>query len=292
MELRQLKYFLTVADMRSIVSAANALFLSRQAVSKAISQLEAELGTELFMRDSNGAFLTPAGVMFYDRIRSNVMELEQAKNEMQHYGEKYRHWVRVAFTVGTLQLYEKKILEFQAEQENFVIKYQECPEENLERLLAEHKVDLAITTAKPQEEQFVAVQIGEAPTGILMQRRGHMTKLTEKISPEDLRWAPLAAIQNAWSVGFARSCNLGLQYRGYDSYRLLSLTQTGLCAMLMPEMQAPDWKDLTWLPVEEAEPWRLYRVSLQSMESNALFQTAVDDLTIKVFEQVWWGGSG
>ena len=87
------------------------------------------------MRDSNGAFLTPAGVMFYDRIRSNVMELEQAKNEMQHYGEKYRHWVRVAFTVGTLQLYEKKILEFQAEQENFVIKYQECPEENLAQCL-------------------------------------------------------------------------------------------------------------------------------------------------------------
>ena len=60
MELRQLKYFLAVADARSFVSAASGLFVSRQAVSKAVGQLEAELGVELFVRDSNGAFLTPA----------------------------------------------------------------------------------------------------------------------------------------------------------------------------------------------------------------------------------------
>ena len=51
MELRQLKYFLTIADKRSIVGAANALYISRQAVSKAISQLESELGVDLFVRD-------------------------------------------------------------------------------------------------------------------------------------------------------------------------------------------------------------------------------------------------
>ena len=89
MELRQLKYFLTVADARSFVSAANDLYLSRQAVSKAVAQLETELGVELFVRDSNGAFLTPAGLMFYDRIRSSVMELELVRTEMQRYGARF-----------------------------------------------------------------------------------------------------------------------------------------------------------------------------------------------------------
>ena len=49
MEIRQLKYFLAVADQRSFVNAANVLFISRQAVSKAIAQLETELNVELFM---------------------------------------------------------------------------------------------------------------------------------------------------------------------------------------------------------------------------------------------------
>ena len=83
MELRQLKYFLAVADTRSFVSAAGDLYISRQAVSKAVAQLETELGVELFVRDTNGAFLTPAGLMFYDRIRSSVIELEQVREEMQ-----------------------------------------------------------------------------------------------------------------------------------------------------------------------------------------------------------------
>ena len=80
MELRQLKYFLEVADARSFVGAANNLFVSRQAVSKAVGQLEGELGVELFVRDPSGAFLTPAGLIFYDRIRSSVMELERVCN--------------------------------------------------------------------------------------------------------------------------------------------------------------------------------------------------------------------
>ena len=42
-ELRQLKYFLAVADARSFVSAAEKQFISRQAISKSVAHLEEEL---------------------------------------------------------------------------------------------------------------------------------------------------------------------------------------------------------------------------------------------------------
>ena len=79
MELRQLKYFLAVADARSFVAAAESQYISRQAISKSVAQLEQELNVELFMRDSGGAFLTPAGMMFYERVRSLVMELDSVR---------------------------------------------------------------------------------------------------------------------------------------------------------------------------------------------------------------------
>jgi len=82
-ELRQLRYFLSVADNRSFVSAAASLYISRQAVSKAISQLESELGVELFVRDPSGAFLTPTGLMFYERVRGIVMELDNLTEQMR-----------------------------------------------------------------------------------------------------------------------------------------------------------------------------------------------------------------
>ena len=97
MELRQLRYFLSVADTRSFVSAAGKLFISRQAISKAISQLESELNVELFMRDSNGAFLTPAGVMFYERVRTLVMEFDNLGADMKNYGTRFHQHIRLAF---------------------------------------------------------------------------------------------------------------------------------------------------------------------------------------------------
>ena len=100
MELRQLKYFLAVADARSFVSAADTLFISRQAISKSVAQLEQELNVELFMRDSGGAFLTPAGMMFYERVRSLVMELDSVRSQMQSYGKRYQQRLNIAFSIG------------------------------------------------------------------------------------------------------------------------------------------------------------------------------------------------
>lgn len=48
MDIRQLRYFVETARHGNIQAAADALFVSRQAVSKALTQLEQELGYPLF----------------------------------------------------------------------------------------------------------------------------------------------------------------------------------------------------------------------------------------------------
>ena len=112
MELRQLRYFLSVADCRSFVSAASELYISRQAVSKAISQLEEELGVMLFMRDTSGAFLTPTGLLFYDRIRGVVKEIDDIERQIRTSGSRYRQRIRIAFSIGTVGLFEDNLLAF------------------------------------------------------------------------------------------------------------------------------------------------------------------------------------
>ena len=129
MELRQLRYFLSVADTRSFVSAAGKLFISRQAISKAISQLESELNVELFMRDSNGAFLTPAGIMFYERVRNLVIELDNLSADMKNYGIRFHQHIRLAFSISTMSLFEPKLLDYKNAQVNLDIRYQESPKE-------------------------------------------------------------------------------------------------------------------------------------------------------------------
>lgn len=286
MELRQLKYFLAVADSRSFVRAASTLYVSRQAVSKAIGQLEDELDVELFVRDSNGAFLTPAGLMFYDRVRSSVMELERVHAEMLRYGPRYHQRVRLVFSVGILQLYESALQEFRLEQENLALEYQECPHDLCLDALREHKADLLICTSRPKTAEFSVRTLTQSPYGVLLQDTESIRAM-ESLELKDLTWIPLAALRDGATEELKAQAGLHLQYQGYDLYRLFSLVREGRCAMLLPRLMVPDHlPGLVWLPLDDIAPWSVYGVCLQSLENNVLYHTTVEELQTRVFEQV------
>lgn len=61
MRMEQLKYLVDIADTKSMSKTAERLFVSPQAVSKAIKQLEAELDAELLSRTNAGVILTKVG---------------------------------------------------------------------------------------------------------------------------------------------------------------------------------------------------------------------------------------
>lgn len=64
MELLQLKYFKTVAEIGKISDAAQALFISAPALSTSVSRLEKELGVKLFDRTNNRVILNRQGEIF------------------------------------------------------------------------------------------------------------------------------------------------------------------------------------------------------------------------------------
>lgn len=66
MDLRPLRYFIAVAEERHIGRAANRLHMTQPPLSRAIRQLEDDLGAPLFERTPKGVTLTPAGKVLYD----------------------------------------------------------------------------------------------------------------------------------------------------------------------------------------------------------------------------------
>ncbi|MEU0199330.1 MULTISPECIES: LysR substrate-binding domain-containing protein [unclassified Streptomyces] len=70
MELRQLEYFVAVAEERNFTRAAERVHISQSGVSAQIRQLERELGAELFDRSARTATLTAAGRAALDHARA------------------------------------------------------------------------------------------------------------------------------------------------------------------------------------------------------------------------------
>lgn len=64
MNLKQLQYFITVAQERQITSAAKRLYIAQPPLSYQLKQLEKELNTKLFNRTAYGIELTPQGEIF------------------------------------------------------------------------------------------------------------------------------------------------------------------------------------------------------------------------------------
>ena len=78
MTIKQLHYFIAVAETKSFTHAARNYFIAQTAMSQQISALEKELGFRLFHRTNRSVELTEAGAVLFSRVRPLVLELEDA----------------------------------------------------------------------------------------------------------------------------------------------------------------------------------------------------------------------
>ena len=81
-KLELYRVFKEVAEAGNITAAAQTLFISQSAVSQSIKQLEAELQTRLFARNSRGVTLTADGRMLYEYVRSAMGLLETGEEKL------------------------------------------------------------------------------------------------------------------------------------------------------------------------------------------------------------------
>ncbi len=79
MELRQLRYFVAIAEEGSFSRAAVRLHVSQPPLSTQIRSLEDELGAPLLARSNRGVSLTASGRVFYEEVRAILARLESAR---------------------------------------------------------------------------------------------------------------------------------------------------------------------------------------------------------------------
>ncbi|WML44233.1 LysR family transcriptional regulator [Neobacillus sp. PS3-40] len=97
MELRQLKYFIEVAKQEHISIAAETLHIAQSAVSRQISNLEAELGVQLLQREGRNIKLTHIGKLFAEQAVISLNAIANAKQLIDEYVDPERGTIRIGF---------------------------------------------------------------------------------------------------------------------------------------------------------------------------------------------------
>jgi LysR family transcriptional regulator, hca operon transcriptional activator len=145
LELRHLRYFVAVAEAKSLkLAAEETLHITQPSLSRQIRDLEREVGAPLFLRSARGVELTPAGRAFLDHARVMLSQAEAAVQSARQIANSAKPSFTLGFMIGhdstwlpaTLQLLRAELLDI-----HVVISTQNSPQ--LAAALAQGMLDVA-----------------------------------------------------------------------------------------------------------------------------------------------------
>ena len=103
MDLKQMQYFLCLAQEGNVTRAARQLNIVQPALSMQIAKLEKSLGKQLFHRAPRGMSLTPAGEALVQRITPIMTDLDRVRDEITQLDGKVSGRVSIGMITSVAQ---------------------------------------------------------------------------------------------------------------------------------------------------------------------------------------------
>lgn len=168
MELRNLKTMVEVARQGGFSQAAKVLFTTQPTVSKAVRQLEEELGEALFIRSSDGAKLTDAGEIVYARAVTILAQTEHLKAEVAELKGLLTGTLRLGLPLlGSAKLFAPLFATFRSQHPGVEIELLEQGSAQLEQAVLAGEVELAVSLL-PVDEAFEWQSVCDDPLMVLL----------------------------------------------------------------------------------------------------------------------------
>ncbi|WP_028477969.1 LysR family transcriptional regulator [Nocardia sp. CNY236] len=251
MELRQLEYFVAVAEERNFTRAAERVHISQSGVSAQIRQLERELGAQLFDRSARTATLTTAGKAALDHARAALAaagELGQAVGDVTGL---IRGQLTVGMVIGcTITPLFDALARFHRAHPGVGVALLEDNSDRLVDAVRAGGIDIAlIGTATTALDGLDTLTI-TSDRLVVVVPPGHPLAKQQQVTLRDLCDHPIACMPPGTGLRtvFDRACatqgiwpGIGLQASSSDA--LADLASRGLAAAVLGASMAADYDD-------------------------------------------------
>ena len=192
MELRTLRYFLTVAEEENITHAADILHVTQPTLSRQMMDLEKKLGTTLMLRGKNGLSLTDDGIFFRQRAEEII---ELADHLEQAFAERNTD-VSGVISIGATEaigsrLFAKLIKKFSDKYP--LVKFHLYNEmaDYIKDRMDKGLIDVGLLLEPIDTSKYDFVRLSQKETWGVLMREDHPLAGRELISPEEIAEYPL-----------------------------------------------------------------------------------------------------
>ena len=246
MDLRQLRYFVTLCDELHFRRAAEKLNITQAPLSVAIKSLEKELGAQLFHRTQRRVSITQVGAAFRDHAQAVLEQLDRSVEDIHKMVSGEAGQLRLGFTTASslLVFFPQIIRAFRTRYPKVDIRLYDLSSQQQIAALENREIDMGLLRSPhiPVRSDIHFIEVLQDPLIVAMHADSPLLEL-EELRMADLKDEPMIFYPRNYGVGiheqFLRLCsqagftpNIVQEVR--ESATIISLAASGLGVAVVP----------------------------------------------------------
>ena len=178
MELRHLRYFITVADELNFTRAAALLHTAQPSLSQQIRDLENEVGVQLLERSNRKVALTEAGKVFLAEARVTLAQADRAVARARHVAQQQNETVTIGFVpAAEVKVFPTILPRLRMHFPHVRVELRSLPTMAQEDALLANEIDVAFMRAPVRSAELVSEVVFTEPLMVLLPAAHPLAKL-------------------------------------------------------------------------------------------------------------------
>ena len=287
MKLYQIDYLLEVCKYGSFSKAADALLVSRPAVSRAMKDLEDEFGVAIFQRTTTGVVPTEAGEIILEKskkishllgeLRSEVSALKSSEDDQND------HLLHIGISFTARCCFLPFLSEFWRVHPDVQMKLTDLSDAFVDRgfLNPDYDLEIALSDDQPHED-IEFLEIEDSVLTFCCSKK-HPLAGRSHVSIMDIKDEPLVGLnylEEQKNLVIALFDRFGLRanmaYMTQQVSFLREMVRENLCCSIKPRQSIENDPDIVTIPIDEAEPLHLRILWNSSIRHNSAFHSFID----------------
>lgn len=244
LDIKQLRYFYTIAEQGQITRAAKKLHMAQPPLSQQLKHLEEELGVILFERNGRQMELTQAGLILYKKAERILLEIEEIETEVKETSEGLRGKLSIGIVKTCFWFVPDRVRMFRENYPSVTFSLREGDSYTVEQLIKSRESEVGIVRLPIDMKPFSKIELPREKFVVVIPSNTPEFHSKTSIKMKELEEIPLLLLHRVSGIGQFEIVLQECRSHGFepnvicecpDVSMLLSLVSAGVGATIIPE---------------------------------------------------------